>query len=88
MIDKLDTNQPMIESSVSSGQSKPPKAIPNNDADVSIQVNYAALIDEAVQEPRGGAHRVQQARELLLSGQLESPENIREAAENIVEHGI
>ena len=51
MIDKLDTNQPMIESSVSSGQSKPPKAIPNNDADVSIQVNYAALIDEAVQEP-------------------------------------
>ena len=88
MIDKLDTNQPMIESSVSSGQSKPPKAIPNNDADVSIQVKYAALIDEAVQEPKGDAKRLERARELLLSGQLESPENIREAAENILKYGI
>jgi len=88
MIDKLDTNQPMIESSVSSGQSKPPKAIPNNDADVSIQVKYAALIDEAVQEPKGDAKRLERARELLLSGQLESRENIREAAENIAKYGI
>ncbi|KPK43253.1 MAG: hypothetical protein AMJ65_06350 [Phycisphaerae bacterium SG8_4] len=88
MIDKLDTNQPMIESSLSSGQSKPPKAIPNNHADVSIQVNYAALIDEAVQEPKGDAQRLERARELLLSGQLESPESIREAAENIVKYGI
>jgi len=88
MIDRIDTNQPMIESGLSSGQPKSARAIPNNDADVSIQVNYASLIDEAVQEPRGGAHRVRQARELLRSGQLESPENIREAAENIVEYGI
>lgn len=88
MIDKVDTNQPMIESGLSSGQPKSARAIPDNDADVSVQVNYASLIDKAVQEPKGDAKRLQQARELLLSGELESQENIREAAENIVEHGI
>lgn len=88
MIDKIDTNQPMIESGLSSGQPKSARAIPDNDADVSVQVNYASLIDKAVQEPKDDAQRVQQARELLLSGELESQEKIREAAENIVKYGI
>ena len=88
MIDKIDANQPMIESGLSSGQPKSARAIPDKHADVSIQVNYASLIDKAVQEPEGDAQRVQQARELLLSGELESPENIREAAEGIVKYGI
>ncbi|MBL7187282.1 MAG: hypothetical protein ISS70_13255 [Phycisphaerae bacterium] len=88
MIDKIDANQPMIESGLSSGQPKSARAIPDNDVDVSVQVKYASLIDKAVQEPKGDAQRVEQARKLLLSGQLESPENIREAAENIVKYGI
>ncbi len=88
MIDRLDTNQPAIDSGLPSAQPKSARAIPDNDADVSVQVNYASLIDKAAQEPKDGVQRVQQARELLLSGQLESPENIREAAENIVEYGI
>ncbi len=88
MIDRIDTNQPMIKSGLSSGQPKSARAIPDNDADVSVQVNYASLIDKAVQEPEGEAQRVQQARELLLSGQLESPENIQDAAENIVKYGV
>ena len=88
MIDRIDINQPAIESGVSSAQRKSARAIPDNDADVSVQVNYASLIDKAMQEPKESAQRVQEARELLLSGQLESPENIREAAENIVKYGI
>lgn len=88
MIEKINTNQPMIESGLSSGQPKSARAISNNEADVSIQVSYASLIDKAVQEPESDAQRVQQARELLLSGQLESPKNIREAAENIMKFGI
>jgi hypothetical protein len=88
MIDKLASNQPMIESSVPSGQSKPAKAVPNSDADVSVQVNYAALIDQAVQEPEDDAQRLERARELLQSGQLDSPEIIREAADNIATYGI
>lgn len=64
------------------------KAHPNSDADVSLQVNYASFINKAVQIPQTGAEVVQQARELLLSGQLGSPEDIRDAAENIAEYGI
>ena len=87
MIDKV-TNQPMIESGLSSGQPKSARAIPDNDAHVSVQVNYASLIDKAMQEPQSDAKRVRQARELLLSGELESPEKVRQAAERIVELGI
>ncbi len=88
MIEKIDTNQPLIDSSLSSGQPKSARALRDKDEDVSVQVDYASLIEKAVQEPQNDAQRVQKARELLLSGQLESPENIRQAAENIVKYGI
>ncbi len=51
-------------------------------------MNTFALIEKALQEPESDAQRVHKARELLLSGQLESPESIRQAAENIVKYGI
>jgi hypothetical protein len=55
---------------------------------VSVQVDYASLIEQAVQTPQDEALRIQQARALLLSGELESPRNIREAAENILNFGV
>ena len=89
MIDEVDTNQirDFLEKS-SSRQPNSARALPNDDADVSVQVNYASLIDNAMQSPQPDTQAVQRARELLLSGQLESPENVREAAENIVNLGI
>lgn len=89
MIDEVDTNQirDFLEKS-SSRQPNSAGALPNDDADVSVQVNYASLIDNAMQGPQTDTQAVQRARELLLSGQLESPENVREAAENIVNLGI
>lgn len=89
MIDEVDTNQirDFLEKS-SSRQPNSAGALPNDDADVSVQVNYASLIDNAMQSPQTDTQAVQRARELLLSGQLESPENVREAAENIVNFGI
>jgi hypothetical protein len=89
MIDEVDTNQ--IRDFLEKSPSRPPNsagALPNNDADVSVEVNYASLIDNAVQSPQTDTQAVQRARELLLSGQLESTENVREAAENIVNFGI
>jgi len=89
MIDEVDTNQ--IRDFLEKSSSRPPNsagALPNDDADVSVQVNYASLIDNAMQGPQTDTRAVQRARELLLSGQLESPENVREAAENIVNLGI
>lgn len=86
---KIETNgiQDFFEKSPSN-QLNSPKALSNDDADASLRANYASLIDEATQIPHADTNTVQQAQELLLSGQLESPENIRAAAENIVRFGI
>ena len=89
MIDKIGpNNQPLIESGSSAGQPNPPGAIRGNDVDVSIQVNYASLVDKAMQPPETDDQLVRQARELLLSGELDSEEIIRGAAEDILEYGI
>lgn len=88
MIDKIDTNQPLIESGLSSGQPNLAGALPDNDADVSVQVSYASLIEKAKQGPETDPKLMQEARELLKSGRLDSPRNVLEAAENIVKFGI
>jgi len=89
MIGKIGpNNQPLIESGSSTGQPNPPGALRGNDVDVSIQVNYASLIDKAMQTPETDDQLVQQTRELLLSGELESEDMIRGAIENILKYGI
>jgi len=58
------------------------------ESDATLQVNFADLINQAIQAAETDADAVQKARELLQSGRLTSPENIRSAAENIVTFGI
>jgi len=89
MIEKLDANQihGFLEKS-SSSQPNSAAAHPDNDVDASLQVDYASFIDGAMQIPQTDTQTVQKARELLLSSQLESPENILQAAENIITFGI
>ena len=89
MIDKIGINsQPLIESGSSAGQPNPPGALRGNDVDVSVQVDYASLVDKATQPPETGDQLVQQARELLLSGKLDSIDMIKEAVENILKYGV
>jgi len=88
MIGKIDSNQIPLEPGSSSGQLNASSALPNSNVDVSVQVKYADLIEGAMQATQTDTERVQQARELLLSGQLECRENIRKAAESIVKFGI
>ncbi len=89
MIDKIGpNNQPLIESGPSSGQPNPPGVLRGNDVDVSIQVNYASLVDKAMQLPKTDDQLIQQARKLLLSGELDNEDIIRAAAENILKYGI
>ncbi len=89
MIDKIEpNNQPLIESGSSNGQPNPPGALRGNDVDVSVQVNYASLVDKAMQPPKTDDQVVRQARELLLSGKLDSEDIIRGVAENILKYGI
>ena len=89
MIEKIDPNQ--IRDILEKPSSKQPdcdKTPPSNEVDASLQADYASLIEKAMQAPGADAEVVQQAQELLLSGQLESSENIRAAAENIIKFGI
>lgn len=88
-MEKIDTNQiPDFWEKSLPRQSEPAKAVPNNNkADASLQVDYASLLEKAKNVPEADAKAVLRAQELLLSGQLESSENIRAAAENIIKFG-
>ena len=66
----------------------PAKSRPANNLDATLQISFADLIEKAKQPPVADADAVQQARELLLSGKLTSPENIRSAAQSILDFGI
>jgi hypothetical protein len=88
MIEQIGNNQPLIESGSSTGQSITPGGIRGSGVDVSVQVNYASLVEKAMQPPQTDEKRVQEARELLLSGGLDSEEVIKGAIENLLKYGI
>ena len=89
MIGKIQANQLReLLQALSSGQPNSGNPVQDSDADVSVQVNYNSLIDMAMQPPQADDDVVATARELLLSGKLESTKNCREAAENIINLGI
>ncbi|OHB62239.1 MAG: hypothetical protein A2168_02245 [Planctomycetes bacterium RBG_13_50_24] len=89
MIEQIGANnQPLIESGSSAGQTNPNRALQGNDVDVSIQVNYAFLIDKAMQPPETDDQLIRQARELLLSGKLDSDDIIEGAVKNLLQYGI
>lgn len=89
MIDNINANQ--------MGQvlPKPPSPQPDSasaraqtDSDVALQVDFANLVDQAQKTTVADASDVQKARELLLSGELTSPENVKSAAQNMLRFGI
>jgi len=56
--------------------------------DASLNVEYGNLIADALHFPQADEHTVERARELIASGQLDTPENIRTAAANIIQLGV
>ena len=54
----------------------------------SLQINSAELMEKVNQAQSDSSSAVQKAQQLLLSGKLDSPENIQKAAENIADFGI
>lgn len=89
MIERVDNNQvPDVLKESSGLQSSPSDISANTGVDASLQVSYGSLIEQAKQLPPEDTSVVQQARELLSSGQLDSPQNIRKAAEAIITFGI
>jgi arginine utilization protein RocB len=59
-----------------------------SDADASVQVNYASLIEKAQQAQQADAQALQRAGELLRSGKLDCSAFAWEAAKSIVERGV
>jgi len=89
MIKKVENSQiPDILKESSPVQASSSNLPAKTGLDASLQVSCDSLIEQANQIPPEDANAIQQARELLLSGQLDSPENIRAAAEAIVKFGI
>lgn len=89
MIDKINKNQISdILRDSSFRQAEQAKVSASNKDDALLQINYDALIEKANQAKPEEGDAVQRACQLLLSGELEKPENIRAAAENIVTFGI
>ena len=60
----------------------------NTKADALLQTSYESVAEAVKQEPIEDTNRVERARQLLLSGELDSPENILKAAKNILEYGV
>ncbi len=88
MIDKINSIQIQEILAKSSRQSNSVETQNDNKLDVSLEVNYASLIRKAMEAAESDDNAVQEAKELLSSGQLESEEKIRAAAENIIKFGV
>jgi len=58
------------------------------DPDATLQVDFADMVSRAMQTAQTDADAVRKAKDLLQSGRLLAPENIRSAAENILMFGI
>ncbi len=61
---------------------------PASGSDATIQVEFADILNRAKQTEQADGNAVQAARALLLSGLLTSPDNVRAAAQSILNTGI
>ena len=57
-------------------------------ADATLRAEYASTIRKALESEQSDAQAIQQAREALISAQLDTYENIEQTAENILKFGI
>ncbi|MGD0078168.1 MAG: hypothetical protein ABSB91_06040 [Sedimentisphaerales bacterium] len=88
MIEKININ-PIRFDDASSGQPGPRQAgAANQQVDATLQVNFDRLMEQAKKLPADDTEIVHRAQELLRSGGLDNPANIKQAAENIVKFGI
>ena len=89
MINKINNNQiPDIYKEATARQTPGSRAPGGQQADASLQVSYEALLEQANRKPVNDANVVERARHMLMSGELDKPENIRKAAENLIKYGV
>ena len=88
MIDKINNNpvQQFVKNEQLETQNKIKNGVSNDS--VKTSVSCEKLLAQAQQLDTQDNQAVENARILLLSGQLDTPENIKKAAENILKFGI
>ena len=88
MIDKINNNpvQQFVKNEQIETQNKIKIGV--TDDSVTTSVSCEKLLASAQQLDTENSQAVQNARNLLLSSQLDTPENIKKAAENILRLGI
>jgi hypothetical protein len=86
MIDNNSISDVLNEVSRHQAGSSKNTAVPQ--ADASLQLTHNTLIEEAKQTQIQDQAAVENARQLINSGQLDTVENIRAAAEAIAQFGI
>ncbi|MCF7972269.1 MAG: hypothetical protein K9N55_00480 [Phycisphaerae bacterium] len=59
-----------------------------NTQDASLQISFDGIIEKAKQAPTPDGAAVTRAKELIASGQLDTPQNILEAVQNILKYGV
>lgn len=89
MIDKVGYNQISdISINTSKKRTQCTQTASEGNAAASLKTSYGDLIQKAQQQQTDDGKAVERARRLLLSGELDSPESIRQAAEKIAEFGV
>ncbi|MHB0946417.1 MAG: hypothetical protein ACYC3B_04550 [Sedimentisphaerales bacterium] len=88
MIDKINNNpiQQFVKNEQPETHNKIKDGVTNDS--VKTSVSYETLLASAQQLDTEDNQAVENARNLLLSGRLDTPENIKKAAENILKFGI
>ncbi len=88
MIDNVTNRVGQALSKTALPHPDPANTRPASGSDATIQVEFADILNQAKQAEEPGSDAVQRARELLLSGRLTSPENVRAAAQAVLNTGI
>lgn len=56
--------------------------------EVSLDADFSSLVQKAINADGAGPDAVQNAKDLLSTGKIGSPQMIRSAAEAIIKHGF
>jgi hypothetical protein len=95
IIDKLNNNQ-IPEETLNTRRSvsgvihnvKFTASSQGNTQDTFLQISFDSIIQQTKQAPTPDGSAVARGKELIASGQLDTPKNIREAAQNMLKFGI
>ena len=60
-----------------------------SDTDVTLEISYKRIIDQALAaEQEADTQAIQQAKQALVSGQWDSPDNIRKTAMSLLQFDV